>query len=53
MNRLTNDAKLVHVLILDISGIYSSIYDEFWCNLDKVNETINGYSNKRYKVVII
>ena len=53
MNRLTNDAKLVHVLILDVSGIYSSIYDEFWCNPDKVNDNIRSYCNDKYRIITI
>ncbi len=45
---------LVHIVILDISGVYCRIYDDMRCTFDKFRELQRQYyENKDYKIVFL
>lgn len=45
MKIIINDAK-VRVTVVDTRGLYSYIYDEFWCNKDIVMELVTNYEKR-------
>lgn len=46
--------SLLRVVILSVDGLYSQIYDEFYCNQDRYNEILAEFGDSsRYKIVTI
>ena len=39
---------MVRVLILDISGLYTQIYDEFWCYESEFSERTKAFTRPDY-----
>lgn len=45
---------LIRVVVLDISGVYTLIYDELYCSKEKYNDVLIKYDKSdKYKIVII
>ena len=46
------NSDIIRLLIVDISGTYSKIYDEVFVSKDKENKIRNKYNeNNNYKVI--
>lgn len=50
---ITIDENLIRIIVLDISGIYATIYDEVTLPPNEVDRYISKYQNSKYKVVEI
>lgn len=45
---------LIRVVILDIDGLYTQIYDELYCSKERYNEILSGFGeSNKYKIVVI
>lgn len=45
-------SDIIRLLIIDMSGAYSKIYDEIFVSKDKEDKIINKYDgNNKYKVI--
>lgn len=42
------DDDMVRVLVLDISGLYTQIYDEFWCYESEITERTRSFNRPDY-----
>lgn len=48
------DNNLVHIVILDVSGVYCRIYDDIRCTFDKFTELQKQYhDDSNYKVIFL
>ena len=46
--------NMIKVLILDVSGLYTTIYDELYCDVKKYSELVSLYHNSnKYRVIKI
>lgn len=51
---LETKENLVHIIILDISGIYAQIYNDGYFERSQIDSIKEQYSNeKRWRVVIV
>lgn len=51
---LETKENLVHIIILDISGIYAQIYNDGYFDKSQIESIKEQYSNeKRWRVVIV
>lgn len=41
------------IIILDISGMYSSIYDEIYCTIEEYKDKIAQYINQKDKYTCV
>ncbi len=48
MDFIKIDDAMVRILILDVSGLYTHIYDEFWCYESEVEERTREFSSPDY-----
>lgn len=50
----TYDEDVIRVVILDISGVYSQIFDEIYCKSNEYHNIVDEYSAlSKYKVIKI
>lgn len=47
-NFIKVDDDMVRVLVLDISGLYTQIYDEFWCYENEIAERTRTFTRPDY-----
>lgn len=44
---------MIRVIVLDIAGTYSQIFDEFYCDKDEYDEKIKSYSYSSEKFFFV
>ena len=52
--KVTYSDDIIRVVILDISGLYTQIYDEIYCQESEYSAIVSKFGvSSKYKVVII
>ena len=50
----TYDEDVIRVVVLDISGVYSQIFDEIYCKNNEYQNIVDKYNTlNKYKVIKI
>lgn len=52
-NFIKVDDDMVRVLVLDTSGLYTQIYDEFWCYENEIAERTKAFTEPDFICVRI